>query len=203
MFWKKDYQRHTFVISYTLSNYVFNVDDAQVLAWVIYPKADVNQFSAEISSYYKFPDTLDVWGYGYKGYAYVEDGVIKISTENSLNDEYVSVLVKFPLNTFSTTNTDSRYQTFDDVYKVAEEGTFEYDYDYDYDYDYNYDNVVSSYLIILFLLFAIIPVIAILISSKKESLEIMDILKTRQLLKEIPQCLEKYLVTKIYIMLMH
>ena len=166
-FGKKDYQRHTFVISYTLSNYVFNVDDAQVLAWVIYPKADVNQFSAEISSYYKFPDTLDVWGYGYKGYAYVEDGVIKISTENSLNDEYVSVLVKFPLNTFSTTNTDSRYQTFDDVYKVAEEGTFEYDYDYDYDYDYNYDNVVSSYLIILFLLFAIIPVIAILISSKK------------------------------------
>src|SRR5699024_8354347 len=65
------------------------------------------------------------------------------------------------LNTFNTTNTDSRYQTFDDVYKVAEEGTFEHDYSADY------NNVVSSYLIILFLLFTIIPVIAILISSKK------------------------------------
>ena len=31
-FGKSDYKRHTFVVSYTLSNYVFNVDDAQVLA---------------------------------------------------------------------------------------------------------------------------------------------------------------------------
>ncbi len=127
-FGKTDYKRHTFVISYTLSNYVFNTSDSQVLAWVIYPKADVNYFSAEISSYYSFPDTLEVWGYGYKGYAYVENGVIKVSTESGLYNDYVSVLVKFPLSTFNTTNIDSRYQTFDDVYKVAEEGTFEYDY---------------------------------------------------------------------------
>lgn len=127
-FGKNDYKRHTFVISYTLSNYVFNTSDSQVLAWVIYPKADVNYFSAEISSYYSFPDTLEVWGYGYKGYAYVENGVIKVSTESGLYNDYVSVLVKFPLSTFNTTNTDSRYQTFDDVYEVAEEGTFEYDY---------------------------------------------------------------------------
>ena len=127
-FGKSDYQRHTFVVTYTLSNYVFNTSDSQVLAWVLYPKADVQYFSAEIHSYYSFPDTLDVWGYGYKGYAYVENGVIKLSTERSLNDEYVSVLVKFPLNTFNTTNTDSRYQTFDDVYKIAEEGSFDYDY---------------------------------------------------------------------------
>ena len=127
-FGKSDYQRHTFVVTYTLSNYVFNTSDSQVLAWVLYPKADVQYFSAEIHSYYSFPDTLDVWGYGYKGYAYVENGVIKLSTERNLNDEYVSVLVKFPLNTFNTTNTDSRYQTFDDVYKVAEEGSFDYDY---------------------------------------------------------------------------
>ena len=161
-FGKSDYKRHTFVVSYTLSNYVFNVNDAQVLAWVIYPKADVNYFSAEISSYYSFPDTLDVWGYGYKGYAYVEDGVIKLSTENSLNDEYVSVLVKFPLNTFNTTNIDSRYQTFDDVYKVAEEDTF------DYDYNYYYENIVSNFFIIFFLSFFVIPIIAIIINIKKE-----------------------------------
>ena len=127
-FGKSDYQRHTFVVTYNLSNYVFSTSDSQVLAWVLYPKADVQYFSAEIHSYYSFPDTLDVWGYGYKGYAYVENGVIKLSTERNLNDEYVSVLVKFPLNTFNTTNTDSRYQTFDDVYKVAEEGSFDYDY---------------------------------------------------------------------------
>ena len=146
-FGKSDYKRHTYVVSYTLSNYVFNTSDSQVLAWVIYPKADVNYFSAKISSYYSFPDTLDVWGYGYKGYAYVENGVIKLSTESGLYNDYVSVLVKFPLNTFSTTNTDSRYQTFDDVYKVAEEGAFEYDYGND-----------SSNSSIADLLFAIIDI---------------------------------------------
>ncbi|MGN1358105.1 MAG: DUF2207 family protein [Bacilli bacterium] len=127
-FGKGDFKRHTFTVSYTLSNYVFNTDDSQVLAWVLFPKANVGYFTAEISSYYKFPDTLDVWGYGYKGYAYVEDGVIRLSTEESLINEYVSLLVKFPLNTFKTDNVDSRYKTFNDVYEVAEEGTFDYDY---------------------------------------------------------------------------
>ncbi len=127
-FGKGDYNRHTFVITYSLSNYVFNTKDSQVLAWVIYPKANVDYFSAEISSYYQFSDNLDVWGYGYKGYAYVEDGIIKLSTEGSLSDNYVSVLVKFPLNTFRTSNIDDRYNTFDDVFKVAEEGSFQYDY---------------------------------------------------------------------------
>ena len=130
-FGKGDFKRHTFTISYTLSNYVFNTEDSQVLAWVLFPETNVDYFSAEISSYYKFPDTLDVWGYGYKGYAYVENGVIKLSTEDSLNNEYVSLLVKFPLNTFKTDNVDSRYKTFNDVYEVAEEGTFDYDYDID------------------------------------------------------------------------
>ena len=161
-FGKSDYKRHTFVISYTLSNYVFNTSDSQVLAWVIYPQADVNYFSAEISSYYSFPDTLDVWGYGYKGYAYVENGVIKVSTESGLYNDYVSVLIKFPLNTFNTTNTDSRYQTFDDVYKVAEEGTYEYDYD---------TNSSNGILDVLFALLDIgisflFPIIVIILSIK-------------------------------------
>lgn len=130
-FGKGDFKRHTFTVSYTLSNYVFNTEDSQVLAWVLFPEATVDYFTAEISSYYKFPDTLDVWGYGYKGYAYVENGVIKLSTEKSLNNEYISLLVKFPLNTFKTDNVDSRYKTFNDVYEVAQEGTFDYDYDTD------------------------------------------------------------------------
>ena len=166
-FGKSDYQRHTFVVSYTLSNYVFNTSDSQVLAWVIIPKTDVNYFSAEISSYYSFPDTLDVWGYGYKGYAYVENGVIKISTESVLNNDYVSVLVKFPLNTFNTTNTDSRYQTFDDVYKVAEEGTFEYDYGNN---NSSRTNIVDTVFIIFDLLISFVLPFGIIIFSVKTAI---------------------------------
>lgn len=166
-FGKSDYQRHTFVVSYTLSNYVFNTSDSQVLAWVIIPKTDVNYFSAEVSSYYSFPDTLDVWGYGYKGYAYVENGVIKISTESVLNNDYVSVLVKFPLNTFNTTNTDSRYQTFDDVYKVAEEGTFEYDYGNN---NSSRTNIVDTVFIIFDLLISFVLPFGIIIFSVKTAI---------------------------------
>ena len=161
-FGKGDYNRHTFVITYSLSNYVFNTEDSQVLAWVIYPKANVDYFSAEISSYYQFPDNLDVWGYGYKGYAYVEDGIIKLSTEGSLRDNYVSVLVKFPLNTFRTSNIDDRYNTFDDVFKVAEEGSFQYDYGTNDKFDFF--AVFFSFISFLFPIF-IFLIIFIIASS--------------------------------------
>ena len=161
-FGKGDYNRHTFVITYSLSNYVFNTEDSQVLAWVIYPKANVDYFSAEISSYYQFPDNLDVWGYGYKGYAYVEDGIIKLSTEGSLRDNYVSVLVKFPLNTFRTNNIDDRYNTFDDVFKVAEEGSFQYDYGTNDKFDFF--AVFFSFISFLFPIF-IFLIIFIIASS--------------------------------------
>ena len=154
-FGKGDFKRHTYTISYTLSNYVFNTEDSQVLAWVLFPETNVDYFSAEISSYYKFPDTLDVWGYGYKGYAYVENGVIKLSTEDSLNNEYVSLLVKFPLNTFKTDNVDSRYKTFNDVYEVAQEGTFDYDYDTDNSGSFLIDILIFALIIIFPILFII------------------------------------------------
>lgn len=127
-FGKSDMKRHTFTLKYTLSNYVFNTDDSQVLYWTLMPEVTVDKFTVEVSSYYEFPDTLDVWGYGYKGYAYVEDGKIKMSNEGSLNNEYVVLLAKFPLDTFNTLNRVGDYNTFDDVYNMAEEGTFEYDY---------------------------------------------------------------------------
>ena len=154
-FGKGDFKRHTYTISYTLSNYVFNTEDSQVLAWVLFPETNVDYFSAEISSYYKFPDTLDVWGYGYKGYAYVENGVIKLSTEDSLNNEYVSLLVKFPLNTFKTDNVDSRYKTFNDVYEVAQEGTFDYDYDTDNSGSFLIDILIFALIIIFPILFIV------------------------------------------------
>lgn len=163
-FGKGDFKRHTFTVSYTLSNYVFNTDDSQVLAWVLFPEATVGYFTAEISSYYKFPDTLDVWGYGYKGYAYVENGVIKLSTEKSLNNEYISLLVKFPLNTFNTDNVDSRYKTFNDVYEVAQEGTFDYDYDTDNSDSFLIDILIFA-LIIIFPIF-IIVFLGVKISAK-------------------------------------
>lgn len=130
-FGKYDYNRHEFTLNYKISNFVLNTDDSQVIYWNLIDRlssVDFENFSIVLSSYYEFPDTLDVWGYGYKGYAYVENGKIYLSNEDDMNGNYVVLLAKFPLNTFNTTNTSDRYNTFDDVLTAAEEGSFEYDY---------------------------------------------------------------------------
>ena len=158
-FGKKDFKKHTFTLKYTISNFVFNTSDSQVLYWTLFPNVTLDNFSVEIDSYYTFPDTLDVWGYGYKGYAYVENGKIKMSNEGNLNNDYVVLLAKFPLNTFNTTNTYERFNTFEDVYNTAEEGTFEYDY---------YDEPSLIEKVINFIFNAIsflIPLIVIIVSS--------------------------------------
>lgn len=158
-FGKKDFKKHTFTLKYTISNFVFNTSDSQVLYWTLFPSVTLDDFSVEIDSYYTFPNTLDVWGYGYKGYAYVENGKIKMSNEGNLNNDYVVLLAKFPLNTFNTTNTHERFNTFEDVYNTAEEGTFEYDY---------YDEPSLIEKVINFIFNAIsflIPLIVIIVSS--------------------------------------
>ena len=145
-FGKYDYKKHTFTLTYKLSNFIFNTDDAQVIYYNFIdrlPDVNFDKFSLEISSYYKFSDTLDVWGYGYKGYAYVSDGKIYMSNEDDMNNKYAVLLVKFPLNTFKTTNKVIQFNTFNEVYQKAEEGTF----------DYNYSNNSIDYFALIFTIF--------------------------------------------------
>ena len=125
-FGKNDMKRHTFTLKYTISNYIFNTNDSQVLYWTLIPKIKLDNFTIDVTSYYSFSDTLDVWGYGYRGYAYVKDGKINMSNEKNLHNQYVVLLVKFPLNTFETDFKIDEYINFNDVYKQAEKGTFKY-----------------------------------------------------------------------------
>lgn len=127
---------HRFTISYDVSDFVFNTSDAQVLYWKVINEMEMlpKTFSAVITGPNAFLDTLDVWGYGYKGYAYVSEGKIMMSNEENTNlssDNYAVLLVKFPLGTFTNNanNTYNEYETFDDVYQKAEENTFDYEYD--------------------------------------------------------------------------
>ena len=163
-FGKSDKKRHTFVLNYTLSNYIINTEDSQVLYWTLFPNVALDNFQVTVTSYYEFPDTLDVWGYGYKGYAYVQNGKIQMSNEGSLNKEYVVLLAKFPLNTFETTNTYYKYNTFDDVYMDAEKDTFDYDYSEDYQ---EKDNPRSIIISIFEVLINFLPLIIITIFATK------------------------------------
>lgn len=159
-FGKYDYNKHTFKLEYELSNFIFNTDDAQVIYYNFIDKlSNVNfdSFTLEISSFYEFPDTLDVWGYGYKGYAYVSNGKIYMSNESDMDGNYAVLLAKFPLNTFNTTN-KTKYDTFDEVYNMAEQGTFDYDYSNNtfgfFDFIFGILNILLCFLpfIIVFLI---------------------------------------------------
>ena len=139
-FGKYDYNRHEFTLNYKISNFVLNTSDSQVIYWNLIDRlssVDFENFSIVLSSYYEFPNDLPVWGYGHKGYAYVEDGKIYLLNEGDMNSQYVVLLAKFPLNTFNTTNSSYRYDTFDDVLTAAENGSFDYDYSYDDSSDIN------------------------------------------------------------------
>ena len=131
-FGKNDYNRHTFTLKYVMNNVIFNTNDAQVLiGQIINPMEGHNfeNFKVVISSFYSFPHDLDMWGTGYQGLAYVDGGKIYLSNEeNPLMGEksYASVLVKFPLNTFNTTKKDPSYETFADVKKAFDEGTYQF-----------------------------------------------------------------------------
>ena len=120
-FGKKDYKRHTFTLTYDLSNVIFNTEDNQVLYQTLLPKAKLNDFYVKVHSFYEFPDNLDVWGYGYNGYAYVYNGYIEMSNKENtnLNNEYVVLLVKFPLNTFKTSNNYDYLTSFNDVTPIT------------------------------------------------------------------------------------
>lgn len=135
-FGKGNMGNHIFKLTYDISNFVFKTNDAEVIYYQIInmgmtppPKS----FSLVLSGPDKFLDTLDVWGYGYKGYAYVNNGKIYMSNEENtlLNDEnYAVILAKFPLGSFNINenNKYDNFNSFDDILAQAEKGTFDYDY---------------------------------------------------------------------------
>lgn len=157
-FGKTDFQTHTFTLKYKLSNFVFNTEDSQVIYQTLLNKGSAGQVTVQISGFYEFPDDLDVWGYGYKGYAYVENGKIYMQTEESLNEEYVVLLAKFPSNTFKTDNSYSRFNNFDSVLDLAEEGSFEHDYYMEEDISL-VSKIINLITVLFYPLIFIIPLI--------------------------------------------
>ena len=158
-FGKGDMNRHKFTLNYTLSNFITNTSDSQVLYQTLFPNVTLDNFTVTVSSFYEFPDTLDVWGYGYQGLAYVKDGKIEMTNDGySVNNDYVVLLAKFPVNTFKTDNYNGDFGSFDDIYDMAEEGTYTYDYGDTYKETF-WDKIFG---IITSLFFFIIPLIAII-----------------------------------------
>lgn len=126
-FGKSKYKKNTYTLTYTIKSFVSRTDDADIIYWNLLDSISPAPGNVEIVIYADepFSDNLDVWGYGnYGGLAYVYDGKIYLSNEDLDSDEYMVALVKFPLNTFNTTNVLEN--DFDHYYEMAEDGATHY-----------------------------------------------------------------------------
>lgn len=123
------YGSHTYTAKYTITNFVSETTDAQMIYWTLIPYEFSNSIGKayiKIHTNFDIKDTIDVWGYGnYGGTAYVYDGYIEMQSDGTLaTDEYMTILVKFPLGTFNVKN--KLDYNFEYYYDMAEEGTTKY-----------------------------------------------------------------------------
>src|SRR5574344_2314791 len=194
------YGTHTYTLKYKVTNMIYNVNDAQVLYWkFINDSMDpaTKSFSVLVSGPTTYTDDLPVWGYGYKGYAYVSNGRIYMSnTEDHTfkSTEYAVLLVEFPLNTFTTTNSIAKYSTFDDFNNAAKEGS------YSSKDDDTFETILS---IILSIGPIIIISIIIIMSASKSTNYIKNKINMKDVnnFRDIPcnkNILEAYFLSKVY-----
>ena len=124
------YGSHTYTVKYTITNFVSELTDSQMIYWTLIPydfSTSIGNVYIKIYTNFKIADTTDVWGYGnYGGTAYVYNGYIEMQSDGRLStNEYMTILVKFPKGTFNTTNRLNR--NFDYYFDMAEEGATKYE----------------------------------------------------------------------------
>ena len=123
------YGSRTYTAQYTITNFVSQTTDAQMIYWTLIPydfSTSIGSVYIKIHTDFEIKDTIDVWGYGnYGGTAYVYDGYIEMQSDGRLaTDEYMTILVKFPSGTFNATN--KLGYDFEYYYNMAEDGSIEY-----------------------------------------------------------------------------
>ena len=113
-----EYGTHTYKITYEITNFVSNLNDADMIYWQLFPydfSAQPGNVTIKVSGPYYYPDDLDVWGFGMSGApCYVKDGAIYMTSDGSISSsEYLTLLAKFPAGTFETTSKiDDDFETY-------------------------------------------------------------------------------------------
>lgn len=114
-FGKTNNKEHTFVLNYTLSDFIFNTDEGQAIYYTLLPKSSVEDFKVTIKSVEKLPSNLEIAGYGYNGYININDGIIEMTNDKELQNEYVVLLTKFKSDTFETDYENKDYKTIESI----------------------------------------------------------------------------------------
>lgn len=139
-----EYGLHTYTIKYDISKFVSELNDSQMIYWTLIPyefSNSINKVKIKIYTNKPIEDNIDVWGYGnYGGLCYVNNGAIYMEKDNLRTSEYMTILAKFPLETYNCSNKINK--NFEKYYKMAESGSTKY--------NEKYDNERKQKLIIIF-----------------------------------------------------
>lgn len=125
-----EYGKNTYTLTYDITNFVVTTTDGyQMIYWTLFPynyNPSPKRVYIKIHSDFRYSDTLDVWGYGKYGVpTYVYDGYIEMDSEETVySSEYMTILVKFPANSFSTSATVNN--DFNYYLNMANEGATPY-----------------------------------------------------------------------------
>ncbi|MDD3453196.1 MAG: DUF2207 domain-containing protein [Bacilli bacterium] len=133
-----EYGNNNYILKYDITNFVARTDDSDIIYWTLIPhelSSKPDKVYIKIYSDESYSDDLPVWGYGkYGAYTYVYDGYIEMSTDSPLDsDEYMTILVNFPINTF---NIENNYigNNFEYYSNMAEEGSTSYTEESDFNF---------------------------------------------------------------------
>lgn len=123
------YGDHSYNVSYTITNFVASLTDAQMVYWTLIPhnfSNSIGRVYIKIHTNFNISDSVGVWGFGdYGAPAYVYNGYIEMESNGRLNtNEYMTILIKFPENTFNSNYNINH--NFDYYLEMAEKGSTKY-----------------------------------------------------------------------------
>ncbi len=123
------YGFHTYTIQYTITDFIMQLSDSQMLNWTFIPydfSESIGNVNIKIHTYFNMSNAVRTYGFGnHLGLAYVRNGNIEMYSLGVLKkSEYMSLLVKFPANTFNVKNIST--YNFDDCYRFTVESNILY-----------------------------------------------------------------------------
>lgn len=134
-----EYGTHDYKVTYTITDFVKQLSDSQLIYWELVSKNSETRkdVTVTIRSDKYFENEIPVWGYGnYGGLAYISEGKIEMASDGALDEnEYMTILVKLPVDMFDLSNDGVLIsKPFEEYYAMAEEGAMKYEESEDYDF---------------------------------------------------------------------
>lgn len=123
-----EYGTHTAVMTYTITNFVYNLEDgAQAIYWEFIPRNMTPTDSVAISltntiGFQFTQDSSRVWGFGYEGSTEITPGALTMTTAEPIDaNNYMTMLAIFPDAPFSSSV--NLPETSDSLEEMAKEGS--------------------------------------------------------------------------------